>query len=413
MQRNQILKNISALMTLQVGNYLLPLILIPYLVRTLGLEVFGSWMFALAFVIVARTFVAFGFDLTATRRASLCRDDPQMLSLIYQAVVAVRLTIWLACLAAVWLSTIVLSPLNAIAPLLLLGMLILIGEAIFPVWLFQGKEEMAAIPQIKLSTRAVNLLLVVWLVRRPEDVILIPLLEAATSLAAGLIGFIIAARRFGLGLVGIRLSHLLSITHESVAVFVAQAAVHLYSTANAIVLGFLAGPMAVGQYSIAERVYSAIRGLLSPVVQAIYPSMALMFESSRDTFRSTMVSILSRLSFLLTAAACMVILSADWIVMLIAGETDTVARDALRILGLSLLFAVGSFLAPMLVVRSQSRQLMLITVAGGILGLITIFPLVSWLGVTGAALSFLIVQAYNATALIITALRQMPRSQAA
>ncbi|NBQ67474.1 MAG: hypothetical protein EBU46_01055 [Nitrosomonadaceae bacterium] len=402
---SRIRKNIAALMTLQIGNYIFPLLLVPYLVRVLGLEVFGTWMFALAFVIVARTCVTYGFDLTATRQVALNRDRPDVLSELYQAVVIVRLVIWLACFAVLLTGMFVVDDLQQVSLLISLAMLILIGEILFPVWLFQGAETMALITKVKLATKAVNLLLVLLLVKNPEDVFLVPLLEAATSLAAGLIALLVAIRRFDLRWVPPHISRISSEFRDGAVVFLAQASVHAYTTINVIILGFLMGPVAVAQYSIAEKIYSAVRGILSPIVQAFFPSMSIKFENSSAEFRPSLIRLALMIGSLLTIAALLVVVTADWLVLIVAGQHDEAIIIILRILGFALFFALGAFFGPMLVAQRRNRLLLQITVIGGVIGIGTIVPLVTLFGVMGAATSFLVVQIYNTVALFKAAMR--------
>lgn len=399
-------KNIAALMTLQLANYVFPLLLVPYLVRVLGLEVFGTWMFALAFVIVARTCVAYGFDLTATRQVALSRDQPAVLSELYQAVVVVRLVIWTVCFAALLAGMFVIDDLRRVSMLVSFAMLILIGEILFPIWLFQGAETMALITKIKLGTKAVNMLLVLVLVKGPEDVLLVPLFEAATSLAAGVIALLLAVRRFSLCWVPIHLSRISSEFRDGAAVFLAQASVHAYTTVNVIILGFLMGSVAVAQYSIAEKIYSAIRGLLSPIVQALFPGMAIRFDKSESEFQAATIRLTTRIGGLLSVAALSVVVTADWMVFLVAGAHDEATINVLRVLGFALFFSLGAFLGPMLVAQRRNRMLLQITVIGGVTGLATIWPLVALFGVTGAAMTFLIVQIYNTVALFLATSRR-------
>ena len=66
--------NIVALFVLRGLNIILPLVTLPYVVRVLGLDVFGRISFAVAFVMFFQILVSFGFDLSATKAISLRRD---------------------------------------------------------------------------------------------------------------------------------------------------------------------------------------------------------------------------------------------------------------------------------------------------------------------------------------------------
>ena len=70
-QTKTILSNIVALFTLQGLQYLIPLILLPYLVHTLGIEYFGLLSFAIATIAFFRAMVSYGFDFTGTKQIAL------------------------------------------------------------------------------------------------------------------------------------------------------------------------------------------------------------------------------------------------------------------------------------------------------------------------------------------------------
>jgi polysaccharide transporter, PST family len=403
---NRVGRNIAALMVLQIGNYVFPLLLLPYLVRVLGLDVFGDWMFALAFVTIARTCVAYGFDLTATRQAATIQRSAA-LSELYQAVICARTAIWTACFLVLVGGVVIVRGAGEIAELVAVGMFILCGEILFPVWLFQGTERMGVITKIRLGTKTVNLLLVLLLVKGPSDVIYVPLVEAGTSIAAGLIAARLAILKLGLLWVPLPFSRVVSEVRAGAAVFLAQVSVHLYTTVSVIVLGVVMGSVAVGQYSIAEKIYSAVRGLLSPVVQALFPGMAIQFEKSETAFRVAVRKLSRKLLILLAGAAITIIAAADVLVVLVAGEENGVASDALRVLGISLMFALGSFFGPMLVAQRRSRQLLGITLMGGAISLVLIWPLIALQGAVGVATTFLIVQAYNSAALLRASMRHV------
>jgi O-antigen/teichoic acid export membrane protein len=398
---DRVARNFFSLLVLQGGNYLLPLILVPYLIRTLGLGLFGEWMFALGFVIVARTLVSYGFDLTATRQVAVNRGRPKLLSDIYVSVLLLRLSIWILCFLVILATSYAFEEIQQVATLILLAMLILVGEILFPVWLFQGMETMGAITQIRLLLKAANVGLVLLFVKSPDHVVLVPILEALTTLVAGIIATALAWRRFRLVWRRPQISQLHHQLREGAAVFVSLTAVHLYTTLNVIVLGFISGSVAVAQYSIAEKIYSAIRGLLGPFVQAVFPAMAAAHDRAQEIFNSTSRRITFNLCIILAFSAGTLLMTADWLIILIVGEADETAVQCLQVFAVSLLFALGSFLSPMLVVRHQAAVLMRITITSGVIGLLVVWPLVLKLGALGATLSFLFVQIFNVTALLI------------
>lgn len=74
--RKQLISNFFSLSSIEMANYLFPLITVPYLVRVLGPGKYGLVAFAMAFVQYFVMFTDYGFNLTATRNISVSRDDP-------------------------------------------------------------------------------------------------------------------------------------------------------------------------------------------------------------------------------------------------------------------------------------------------------------------------------------------------
>src|SRR5690606_15347698 len=146
----------------------------------------------------------------------------------------------------------------------------------------------------------------------------------------------IAVARFRLRWVPIGASRVVSELRGSAAVFLAQVSVHAYASANVVVLGVVAGTVAVAQYSVAEKIYSAARGLLSPIVQALFPGLASQFERSEIAFRAMAIRISLRVMVLLAVGAGVLILVADPLVVLVAGERDLGTVQTVKILCFSL-----------------------------------------------------------------------------
>lgn len=396
-----VLRNFRALFILQAGNYLIPLLLVPYLVRVLGLEVYGSWMFALSFVIMARICISYGFDLTATRQvAAFAQGSQRRLSELVTDVIAIRLSVWGGCLVLLMMLSLAVVQVADVRDLIFVAFFILLGEALFPVWLFQGMETMGAITQLRLGAKLANLVLVVVFVRGPEDLLFVPIFESATMMSAGVIALVIAQRRFSLQIVSPKLERIKTQLRNGGPVFVATLAAQFYTTVNMIVLGFMVGPLAVGAYALAEKIYSALRGIMGPFVQAVFPAMARLHDAAHSEFKETYRSVLRLLLPILCVVGVLLFLVAGPLVELVSGGQDNATINSLRIFALAFPFALGSFLAPMLVVRGQNTALMHITIVCGLSGLLLAPILTYFFDAPGTAGAFLIVQIYNSWALI-------------
>ena len=71
-----VLSNFTSLSVVQAVTYILPVIILPYLFRVIGPGKFGLIAFAQAFVQYFMILTDYGFNVSATKEISLCRDNP-------------------------------------------------------------------------------------------------------------------------------------------------------------------------------------------------------------------------------------------------------------------------------------------------------------------------------------------------
>ena len=75
--------NVISLMLLNGIYFLSPLILIPYLMKTIGSELYGVYIFSWTFVYYFIFIVNYGFDYSATREIAINKFDNEKVSDIY------------------------------------------------------------------------------------------------------------------------------------------------------------------------------------------------------------------------------------------------------------------------------------------------------------------------------------------
>jgi PST family polysaccharide transporter len=273
---------VGSLYLIQFANYIVPLIMVPYLVRVLGPAGYGAVAFAQGFVNYLVLFVEYGFDWSATRKISVHRENRKVVN-------EAALHVWagkglLALLGfAVLLGLIALVPqLGQVKWLLLALYGLVLGNVLFPTWLFQGMERMVAISVIDLGMKLGILAGVFVLVKLPEDVLLYAGLLGGGSLLAGLTGAVAAFRTFGLQLTGISANAVWEVLREGWTLFLSKGSVSLYTAGNAFILGMLTNHTVVGYYSAAEKIVKSVLGILGPISQAAYPRLSRLAAESKE-----------------------------------------------------------------------------------------------------------------------------------
>ncbi|WAT01799.1 oligosaccharide flippase family protein [Rouxiella chamberiensis] len=85
MNKNMV-KNILSLFMIQGAGYILPLVTLPYLVRVLGPSQYGILGFSFAFVQYFTLIVQYGFDLSATNKIAIHKEDKTLVSQVFWGV---------------------------------------------------------------------------------------------------------------------------------------------------------------------------------------------------------------------------------------------------------------------------------------------------------------------------------------
>ncbi|PWH19824.1 MAG: flippase [Anaerolineae bacterium] len=280
--KSSIVHNAVSLYLMQFANYLVPLIMVPYLVRVLGPTGFGAVSFAQGFINYLMLFVEYGFDLSATRKISVQRENLESVNRIALHVWAAKGLLSVVGFAVLIALMSLVPTLGEVRWLLLALYGLVLGNALFPTWLFQGMERMVTISVINLGLKLSILAGVFLLVKQPEDAVLYAGLLGGGSLLAGLTGAVVAFWMLGLRIGRVSASGVWEALKDGWLLFLSKASVSLYTAGNAFILGMLTNHAVVGYYSAAEKIVRSLLGLLSPISQAAYPRFSKLAAESKE-----------------------------------------------------------------------------------------------------------------------------------
>jgi len=266
--------NFVYLSLLQGLNLLLPLITFPYLIRVLGVEYFGLLSFSFAFITYFQIVTDFGFNATGTRDISLVIDDYEKQNLIFNQIMSAKLLLvilsFIVMMAIVFLFEIFRE--NWIIYLFSFGSVL--GQAIFPVWYFQGIQKMKYITYLNLVTKLIFTIALFVFVRQKSDYYLVPVFNALGFIFAGIFALFYIYKDFNIKFKIQPLKGIGEQLHKSKYVFLSELKISLFTNTNILVLGILAGNHAVGCFSAAEKLARAIGNFQTPISNTIFPYLS-------------------------------------------------------------------------------------------------------------------------------------------
>ena len=382
------------LYALQGLNYLVPLAVLPYLIRVLGVERYGLVAFAQAFAQYFTILTDYGFNLSATKRISLVREHRSEVSALYWSVILIKLALMLigALVVAVVVTTV--PRFHSDAALYAIAYLAVVGNVLFPVWLFQGMEQMRYISIVSGCAKIFAALLLFVFVHTQSDYLIALAIQSGGLLIAGVAGFWIGITRFHLSFRLPTAAELRRTLADGWHLFVSNAAGTLYATTNVFLVGLIAGNIEAGYFSAAERLTRSIQGMLGPITQAIYPHVSGLAVRSREHavafIRKTLVW-MSGLSF---APSVILLIFAHPIALILFGKAASGSIEPLRWMAmLPFIISVSSVLTIQTMIPfGMEKALSRIYVVAGISSLALSIPMIHRYGAPGGAASVLIVE---------------------
>ena len=336
--KRRLLSNFFSLSVLQGASYLLPLITLPYLVRVLGAEKFGLVAFAQAFIQYFVILTDYGFNLSATREISIHRENKEKVSEIFCSVTLIKFTLTFLSFTVLFLTVFSFGKFKSDWQIYFLTFGMVVGQVLFPVWLFQGMERMKYIAFLSIASKLLFTILIFIVVRKASDYIYVPLINSCGFILAGMFGQILAFRNFGIRPYLPKFTCLWYYFKDSTQFFLSRASVTIYTSSSTFFLGLFTNNSVVGHYSAAEKIYAACRGAYYPLVNALYPYMA-------KTKNRLLYKKIFRLSILLNFVLCVVLFVFSRQIILVSfGQAFAESIIILRVFSVGLCVVVPSIL---------------------------------------------------------------------
>ncbi len=196
-----VFKNFSFFSVLRAFNILSQYLLVSYLIRTLGTETYGVFVWGFSIIQYLIIVINFGFNTYAAKYIAENKDDPLELNSIFSAILVIKLSLFvisvIAFIAIIY--SVGMFDSNQSLFLILLGFVL--GEVLFPIWFFQGKEKLDIPTKIVFSFKVLLIALTFLLITGPDDLLGYALLLSGSQLFIGVTGFYVALNKLNISLV--------------------------------------------------------------------------------------------------------------------------------------------------------------------------------------------------------------------
>ncbi|PXF32852.1 hypothetical protein WH50_02140 [Pokkaliibacter plantistimulans] len=395
-EQKRLAANILALVVLQGVNYLLPLLTFPYLVRTLGIDTFGLLSFALAFTAYFVLLTDYGFSLSATRQISINRDNQTSLNEIFSAVLMAKLVLMALSLVLLMVAIMIFPSLKKDWLVYILYFGTVLGQTLFPVWLYQGLEKMKYITYINIASKAFFTICIFIFIHKQQHYFWVPIFSSMGSITVAVCSLYIAYKNFDMRFKIQSWQTVKSYLVEGWHVFLSRIYANLYGSTNIILLGIMTNHTIVGYYAIADKIVQAIAGLFGPILQAFYPYLSNLYQKSREKFYRVFRKLNFSLLFGSITFFVISMLFKEHIIILIAGNKDQHTLAVFSILALSIITSpFGPAYTNSIMAAGKGEVVATVLKKTLILNLLLVFPLIHYFSAEGLAAAWVLGQVYH------------------
>lgn len=395
-KETQVLSNIISLSFLQAANYILPLVTMPYLIRVIGIDYFGLLSFATATVMYLYIMTEYGFNLTATKSVSLCRRDKEKLDGIYSSVLTAKalLALFGFILLCILVTTVPKLSDNARVYVYTYG--IVIGQVMFPVWVFQGLERMGGVTIINVLSKTIFTVSVFIFVNAKEDYYLVPVLMSCGSIIAGLLSIVIVKKKFNIDFRIQTMANVMQQLRDGWHVFLSNIYTCVYTVSITFFLGLFANDTIVGIYSVAEKIARVAGNLFVPVNDALFPYISKKAKYKPDDAIRILIKLSIFSIIIMSLVSALMYFLADWIILLVSGRHEQGAIVVLKILAfLPLVLTLSRIFANNFLINfDHKEELSRIYLYTSIFSVTLIFSLIPVYYEIGAAISIMLVEIF-------------------
>jgi PST family polysaccharide transporter len=393
-EKKRLMSNIFSLVVLQGANYILPLLTLPYLVRVLGVEYFGLLAFSTATIGFFIIITDYGFNLSATRQVAIHRDDKLKLNEIFSSVMMIKSFFLVLSLLLLCLLLLTVDKFGQHWQVYMITFGVVIGQVLFPVWLFQGLEQMKYITYLNIAAKSFFTVCIFVFVQSQDDYLWVPLLTSLGFVLAGAWSLYLVKAKFDIGFQWQSLETIRFQLTEGWHVFFSSLSISMYTIAVPFILGLFANNAAVGYFSAADKLVQAVKGLFQPVSQAMYPLISQKMTEDKQaglTFVRKMTWLVGGAMFIMSG---LLFVLAEPIVVLVLGAGYQASVVLLKIMAfLPFVIVLSNMLGiQTMLTLGYQKAFSHILLAAALLG-IAMGAASSWLfHAEGAAWSLLIVE---------------------
>ena len=383
-------KNFVFNATLTICSYIFPLMVIPYVSRTLGVANIGACNFVDSIVDYFTIISMMGINTLGIREIAKAKNCPKDLNIVFSELFSLNTITTIIAVIILTFAVFCVHKFQDYKSLFYLGILKLFFNYLLINWFFQGLEDFKYITIRYVFVKTIFVISIFTMVHTCQDTTLYYLLVCLSWALNGIINIIYSRKIISFHFtLRIRKDFIISFLILGCYWFMNS----LYTTFNVVFLGFKTNDTEVGYYTSANKLLCIIIALFTTLSSVIIPRVSsLIKKTDTDEFKKIIYKSLDAVIMFSIPLTIFVLYYSPHIIKLVFGTDFNGAITPLRIMSILFLFiGINQILVlQILMPICKDYDILRNSAIAGIIGIISSIALVSFFGKNGAAFELII-----------------------
>ncbi|WOC51500.1 hypothetical protein BPO_0853 [Bergeyella porcorum] len=300
-------------------NILLPILVLPYLLKTLSVESFGVYSFVFAFSQFVILFVDFGFNISATKKIAENCENHNLVRETFWNIIFIKWMLSIISLLPVGILMAFVPKIGVYTEGIFYSYIMVFGNVFFPLWWFQGMNKMKPLGMISAVSKILTYPLIFVFVKENTDYLSAIVIQSISLCLSGVLAFFYIYNNDKAYFSNIKIARKVSVykeeIKEAVPIFLSNSTISLYTNSLTLMLGVFSTNYNVGLFGAMEKIVRVICfGIFSPINQVCFPVIAQMKRDNLQKAKKIFYLILGITFGVLSLSYITFLLAEDYII---------------------------------------------------------------------------------------------------
>jgi PST family polysaccharide transporter len=334
---NIIIKNLSYLTLMRFFNIGFKFLIVAYLIRVIGERSYGILTWLDSVIQYFLMLINFGFNIYAAKYIVEYRNNTNKIHEVVSSIIIIKSILFItSCIIVYFLA--LQSGFKDYEDLFFLFIFIGVGEALFPVWFYQGVENLKPATVIVFFSRLFLIIGTILFVNSESDSIYYVLMLVLSSSAMGVFGLYYIIKKYQIKLIRVPISKLLFFAKESFPFFAGRFLSLVFNFGTIFLIGKFCDFEQVAGFDLSLKVIMVGVIPFEMLQQAVFPTL------TRTKNKKLLVKLIKGAILFGALVGALIYLFSGQIILLFGGDEMLVYVKVLKTLTIMAPFVALTFI---------------------------------------------------------------------